>query len=99
MGVIMRVHFFFDESGDFSLPRSRNEHRVGIVAALAVPDHVMPELERKYRDFASTLEANERVNGEPKGSRLCYKHRKTFGETVGRFIYRIIFSPVTFDLS
>lgn len=92
------MHFFFDESGDFSLPRS-DEHRYGVIAALAVPDPVAPELEKRYRDFASTLEANERVNGEPKGARFCYEHRKKFGDMLGRFIYRIVFTPLTFDLS
>jgi hypothetical protein len=93
------MHFFFDESGDFSLPRNSDEHRVGVVAAIVVPDHVLPELEKRYLDFASTLEPSERVNGEPKGARFCYRHRKSFGEMIGRFIYRIVFTPFTFDLS
>jgi len=93
------MQFFFDESGDFSIPRDAGPRRAGVVAGLVVPDHVAPELERKYRDFASTLEPKERVKGEPKGSRLCYRHRKQFAELLGRFIYRIALAPFTFDLS
>jgi hypothetical protein len=93
------MHFFFDESGDFSIPRDAGPRRAGVVAGLIVPDHVLAELEKKYRDFASTLEPSERVKGEPKGFRFCYRHKKQFAELLGRFIYRVALAPFTFDLS
>ncbi|HEX7679261.1 MAG TPA: DUF3800 domain-containing protein [Thermoanaerobaculia bacterium] len=91
--------FYFDESGDFAVPRDRNDHRAGVVVGLAIPDHIAPLLERKFRDFASTLEQDERVNGEPKGSPLCYRHRKAFAELMRRFEGRIALMPATLLLS
>lgn len=83
----------------FAVPRDRTQHRAAVVACLAVPDDVAPELERRYRDFASTLERDERVNGEPKGARLCERHKKMFGDLLRRFSHRISLTPVTIDLS
>jgi hypothetical protein len=93
------MQFFFDESGSFAVPNDAAQHRASSIVCLAVPDHVASELERRYHDFASTLEQDERVNGEPKGSRLCDRHRKAFGDLLRRFAGQISLTPVTIDLS
>lgn len=80
------------------MPKS-GERRAAIVAGIIVPDHVAPVLERRYRDFVSTLEPSERLNGEPKGNRLCYKHRKAFAEMLGRFAMSVALTPFTLDLT
>ncbi|HEY0159235.1 MAG TPA: DUF3800 domain-containing protein [Thermoanaerobaculia bacterium] len=93
------MQFVFDESGSFTVPREQTHHRVGVVVGVAIADHVRSELERRFRDFTSTLERHERVNGEPKGARLCAEHQKAFGNLLRRFRHGIMVTPVTLDLS
>jgi hypothetical protein len=93
------VYFFFDESGSFAVPRDGATHRAAVIVSIAVPDHVIPILRRRFLDFASTLEKNERENGEPKGARLCITHQLAFGDMLRRLRTSIILTPVTLDLS
>jgi hypothetical protein len=93
------MHFFFDEAGTFTVPRDQSLNRTGIVVGLAVPEDVLPTLEKRFLDFTSTLEKDERVDGEPKGYRLCVSHRKSFASLMARFRSRISLTPVTLDLS
>jgi Protein of unknown function (DUF3800) len=93
------VRYFFDEAGSFAIPIDKTQRRAAVVVGVAVPDHVYPELRKRYLDFASTLEPDERVNGEPKGSRLCYKHRMAFGDVIRRMQGDIAITPVTLDLA
>jgi hypothetical protein len=92
--------FFFDESSAFAVPsRGDEQHSAAVVVGIAVPDLVAPFLEHDFRDFASTLERDELVNGEPKGARLCYFHRVVFGNLLKKYATRISVTPVTLDLS
>jgi hypothetical protein len=93
------VKFFFDESGDFTVPGDGTRHKAGVVVGVAVADHVRDELERQFRRFTATLEQNEFIKGEPKGSKLCLAHQNAFGNFLKRLRHGVIVTPATLDLS
>ena len=63
------MKFFFDESGNFQLPPAE-EHRVGIVSGVAIPDSDEAEVFQQFDAFLSKLPVSSFQNGEPKGRLL-----------------------------
>lgn len=92
------MYFYFDESGDFAIPDNPATHRAAVVMGVAVSDLIHDELRQQYRRFVASLDASECLNGEPKGSRLSYVHRKAFCEMLYGYD-GISLTPVTLDLS
>jgi hypothetical protein len=92
------MHFYFDESGDFAIPDSPATHRAAVVMGVSVSDLIHDELREQFLRFVATLDASERLQGEPKGSRLSYAHRMDFCEMLTGY-GGIFLTPVTLDLS
>lgn len=90
------MNFYFDESGDFRVPRGG--HKVAVVMGLAVSGVVEAELFTKFDDFVAGLNPTERENGEPKGTLLSHGHRREFCELLANS-GGVSLTPVTLDLS
>jgi hypothetical protein len=92
------MYFYFDESGDFAIPGNPTTHKAAIVMGVAVSDLIHNELCQQFHRFVASLDASECLNGEPKGSRLSYAHRRAFCEMLTGYD-GIFLTPVTLDLS
>jgi hypothetical protein len=92
------MYFYFDESGDFAIPHSPTTHKAAVVMGVMVSDIIHNELCQQFHKFVAALDASECVNGEPKGSRLSYAHRRAFCDMLTEYD-GIFFTPVTLDLS
>lgn len=91
------MFYYFDESGDFTLPEAPTIHKVAIVMGVAVSDVIYDELHMGFCQFVKKLSASECVNGEAKGFLLSYEHKKEFCDLL--FNYDGLFlTPVTLDL-
>jgi hypothetical protein len=94
-GGIMR--FFFDESGDFSLP-TQGEHKCAIIGGLVVPETVEASLFAEFAAFVSTLGNQEKDHGEPKGTLLRDESRINFCCLLNRYRTQVLVTPTTLDL-
>lgn len=79
------MQFFFDESGDFSVPATSRQHAVGIVVGVDIPQSVSPQLDEQFDRFVANLSAGERKNSEPKGSLLTGESLRAFAEMMAGF--------------
>jgi hypothetical protein len=92
------MFYYFDESGDFRIPDTATTHKVAVVMGIAISEPIYDDLRARFCQFVKKLGASECVNGEPKGSRLTYDHRKDFCNLL--FDYDgVSLTPVTLDLS
>ena len=92
------MHFFFDESGDFSIP-ANGEHKCGVVCGLVIPETVRTSLFEEFASFASGLPSQEKSQGEPKGTLLGDESRKGFCRLLNSYHGRVFVTPTTLDLS
>jgi len=89
--------FFFDESGDFSLPNA-GEHKCAVVCGLTIPETIGESLRKDFEVFVDCLSEAEKTNGEPKGRLLTDRNRRRFCEMLSS--YRgVLVAPTTLDLS
>jgi hypothetical protein len=95
-GMGSAMNFYFDESGDFRVPRAG--HKVAVVMGVVISDAVQQILFAKFEDFVSRLTSGECHNGEPKGSLLSSTHREQFCELLVNS-GGVVITPVTLDLS
>src|SRR5437016_3683745 len=70
------MFYYFDESGDFRIPDTATTHKLAVVMGVAISEPIYDDLRARFCQFVKKLGASECVNGEPKGSRLTYDHRK-----------------------
>lgn len=89
--------FFFDESGDFSLPNA-DEHKCAVVCGLVIPETVSERLRKDFEAFVSYLSGDEKINSEPKGTLLTDKNRMRFCEILSSYS-EVLVTPTTLDLS
>ena len=91
------MKFFFDESGNFQLPPAE-EHRVGIVSGVAIPDSDEAEVFEQFDAFLSTLPGSSFQNGEPKGRLLDHADRKALADMLVD-LPGILLCPIMLDLT
>jgi len=92
------MKFYFDESGEFSIPKNQEEHAVAVVMGIAISDLIENKLEEEYKKFVSSLESYELKNNEPKGYLLTNEKKHEFCDMLSKFD-GISITPVTLDLS
>jgi hypothetical protein len=92
------MHFFCDESGDFSLPAT-GEHKCGVVCGLVVPETVQASLLADFQGFVSRLESHEKDEGEPKGTLLRDESRNDFCHLLNNYRGQVLVTPTTLDLN
>ena len=92
------MFYFFDESGDFSVPKSRGHHKVAVVVGIAVSDAIYDDLNAGFQQFVAKLPISACAKGEPKGRLLSYEHKEAFCELLFKY-QGISITPVTLDLS
>jgi len=88
--------FFFDDSGDFSLPEGHS-HKVSLWSGVAIPETLLSEIESGYKAWKVTLSANEKVGTEVKGSRLSMESRRQFFKMLSAKA-GLLFHPTIIDL-
>jgi hypothetical protein len=91
------MRFFFDESGDFSIPAA-GEHKCGVVCGLVVPETVQASLFPDFEAFASALATQEKDKGEPKGTLLRDESRNDFCRLLNKYRGQVLVTPTTLDL-
>ena len=91
------MKFFFDESGNFQLPPAE-EHRVGIVSGVAIPDSDEAEVFQQFDAFLSKLPVSSFQNGEPKGRLLDHAGRKALADMLVA-LPGILVCPIMLDLT
>lgn len=92
------MKFYFDESGEFSIPSDKNKHAVSIVMGVAISEMILNQLFNDFKKFLLNLKSCELENGEPKGYLLTNNHKKDFCDLLAEFD-GISLTPVTLDLS
>lgn len=92
------MKFFFDESGDFRIPKNKNEYKVGVVMGITISEIAEERLYKKFREFVSELSYNEFERGEPKGYLLTNENKIKFCELLFKS-EGIQLTPVTLDLA
>jgi len=92
------MKFFFDESGTFSVPHDRQQHAVGIVVGVIVPETHEGELWDRFRKFVASLPASAVKNNEPKGHLLDEEARRAFAIMVSE-MEGILICPTILDLT
>jgi hypothetical protein len=90
------LNFYFDESGDFSLPAVGTE-KASTCAGLAVPDSSLQAFESEFRAWRQALIPAETRNGEPKGALLRRETRRLFFDHLDR-VPHILTVPTILDL-
>lgn len=93
------MKFYFDESGEFSIPSDRNKHAVSVVMGVAISELILDQLFCDFKKFLLNLKSCELENGEPKGYLLTNKHKKEFCDLLVGFNNGISLTPATLDLS
>src|SRR5271157_1689643 len=91
------MKFFFDESGNFQPPPAE-EHRVGIVSGIAIPDSDEIEVFQQFDAFLSNLPGSSFQNGEPKGRLLDDAGRKALADMLVD-LPGILLCPIMLDLT
>jgi hypothetical protein len=91
------MKFFFDESGNFQLPPAE-EHRVGIVSGVAIPDSDEAEVFQQFDAFLNKLPVSSFQNGEPKGRLLDDAGRKALAGMLVN-LPGILVCPIMLDLT
>jgi hypothetical protein len=74
------MKFHFDESGTFAVPSAADQHAVGIVVGVDIPEADENEVFSRYEHFIGGLSKSELKNGEPKGNLLSEIHLRDFAE-------------------
>lgn len=92
------MHFFFDESGDFSIPTT-GEHKCAVVCGLVVPETVQTCLFAQFEAFASGLRNDEKNQGEPKGTLLRDESRTGFCRLLNNYCGQVLVTPTVLALS
>jgi hypothetical protein len=92
------MFYYFDESGDFAVPKVPTIHKVAIVVGIAISDVIYDDLHKAYCQFVKKLGPSECVNGEPKGTLLSYEHKKEVCNLLANYD-GVSLTPVTLDLS
>jgi hypothetical protein len=77
------MKFFFDESGNFHVPDNRQQHVVGIVVGVVVPETQEAALWKQFREFIANLPPSAFKNGEPKGHLLDREVAERHGDKNG----------------
>ncbi len=88
--------FFFDDSGDFSLPEGHS-HKVSLWSGVAIPETILSEIESSYKAWEVTLSTNEKLRTEVKGSRLSMESRRQFFKMLSAKA-GLLFHPTIIDL-
>jgi len=89
--------FFFDESGNFSLPNA-DEHKCAVICGVVIAETVEERLRQDFEKFVNQLSSSEKANGEPKGTLLTDKNRQLFCEILSDY-EGVLITPTTLDLS
>lgn len=92
------MRFFFDESGDFTVPSNTFEHRASVVVGVSVSELVEEGLQESYAAFVEGLADEKKHNGEPKGRLFdpkdCHRFCRMLAENADAYV-----TPVTLDLT
>lgn len=92
------MRIFIDESGSFQIPESEEDHAAGVVLGVIVPEVSEQALFEGYAKFVTTLDASERIEGEPKGSKISPVNRRRFANFLAD-VPGVMLIPTTVDLS
>jgi hypothetical protein len=92
------MKFYFDESGDFTVPTNEQQHAVGIVVGVVVPESVEEDFFDRFTEFVSELPQSAFKNGEPKGNLLNNEDRRSFAMIVSE-CEGVVFCPTMLDLT
>lgn len=92
------MKIFIDESGDFSLPSNPEDHAVGIVVGIVIPDENETEILDRFKCFLAQLSRSEFKNGEPKGYLLSDESRKSLADLFFDFDH-ILVCPIMLDIT
>jgi hypothetical protein len=92
------MKFFFDESGDFRVLADCEQHTVGIVVGVVVPESREEEVWSRFREFIVSLPASALKDGEPKGRLLDDEGRRAFASLVSK-LEGILICPTILDLT
>lgn len=92
------MHFYFDESGDFSPPSSMGEHKSAVVVGVDIPEVAEAGVFASFNNFVNSLSSNELDRGEPKGRLLTDENRKQFCEAIAAQ-EPLIVTPTLLDLT
>ncbi len=91
------MHFFFDESGTFSL-RAAGEHNCSVVCGVVVPETVEDAFSRRFQEFVKALPAKEKKNDEPKGHLLSDASLEEFCRLLNCYP-NVLVTPTVVDLT
>lgn len=92
------MHFYFDESGDFSPPKETTEHKAAVVVGVDIPEAIEASVFDSYDRFVAGLAVVEFHRGEPKGRLLTEDNRRRFCQMMAK--QRDVFiTPALLDLT
>jgi hypothetical protein len=89
--------FFFDESGDFGLPKA-DEDKCAVICGVVIPETIADHVRNDFGEFVSSLSDAEKYNGEPKGYLLTDENRMRFCEILSSH-REVLVTPTVLDLS
>jgi hypothetical protein len=96
--MVEAMNFYFDESGDFRVPVDTQEHAVGIVVGVAIPEMHQPNLWQRFQALQNTLPSSAFKKGEPKGNLLDANGRRAFATFIAESD-GILVCPILLDLT
>jgi hypothetical protein len=92
------MNFYFDESGDFRVPPDPQEHAVGIVIGVVVPETRQAVIWQRFQALLGTLPPSAFKKGEPKGNSLDADGRRAFAALISES-EGILVCPILLDLT
>jgi hypothetical protein len=92
------MKFFFDESGNFRVPQDRQDHAVGIVVGVVVPETAEAALLQRFGQFIQTLPPSAFKDGEAKGNLLDDEERHAFAKLISEATGCMV-CPMILDLT
>jgi hypothetical protein len=92
------MHFYFDESGDFSPPNDATEHKASVVVGVDIPEIIEASVFESYDNFVKGLQSEELDRGEPKGRMLTDDGRRHFCEMLAGQ-ENVFITPAILDLT
>jgi hypothetical protein len=92
------MNFYFDESGDFSIPVARTQNAVGVSMAVVIPDETQAQTLGDFDAFVHGLPRAAFQDSEPKRNLLDTTARRQFVEFLSA-CDGILVCPIMLDLT